>query len=142
MTGEESVKEAWNRFQENEYKDMLIYVSQLNRMYRSEKALYELDDKEEGFNWIDNYNAAETVLAYERISKDNEKLLIAVNFTPVTREKYILHVPVMGRYRILLDSSRFGDGGENMHDSKEVICSSIETDVNDKYELSISIPSS
>ena len=48
----------------------------------------------------------------------------------------------MGRYRILLDSSRFGDGGENMHDSKEVICSSIETDVNDKYELSISIPSS
>lgn len=29
-----------------------------------------------------------------------------------------------------------------MHDSKEVICSSIETDVNDKYELSISIPSS
>lgn len=142
MTGEESVKEAWNRFQENEYKDMLIYISQLNRMYRSEKALYELDDKEEGFNWIDNYNAAETVLAYERISKDNEKLLIAVNFTPVTREKYILHVPVMGRYRILLDSSRFGDGGENMHDSKEVICSSIETDVNDKYELSISIPSS
>ena len=96
MTGEESVKEAWNRFQENEYKDMLIYISQLNRMYRSEKALYELDDKEEGFNWIDNYNAAETVLAYERISKDNEKLLIAVNFTPVTREKYILHVPVMG----------------------------------------------
>ena len=83
MTGEESVKEARNRFQENEYKDMLIYISQLNRMYRSEKALYELDDKEEGFNWIDNYNAAETVLAYERISKDNEKLLIAVNFTPV-----------------------------------------------------------
>ena len=40
MTGEESVKEAWNRFQENEYKDMLIYISQLNRMYRSEKALY------------------------------------------------------------------------------------------------------
>lgn len=142
MTGEESLKEAWESFSENEYKKMLIYISQLNRMYRSEKALYELDDKEDGFNWIDNFNAAETVLAYERISKDKEKLLIAVNFTPVMREGYVLHVPEKGRYRLLLDSNSFERGEDGADDEKNVICSSIESDDNDKYEVSVSIPPS
>lgn len=143
MSGEESIKEAFDRLKDKAYIQMLNYIAELNKLYKTEKALYELDDKEDGFVWVDNYNAAETVLAYERISKAGEKLLIVVNFTPVMRDEYVLHVPERGRFRILLDSnsSEYCDGGET--ENREVVCSEIEADDNERYELKVSIsPSS
>lgn len=142
MTGEESVKEALERLTDTEYKKMLAYVGRLNELYKSEKALYELDDSTEGFNWIDNYNAAETVLAYERISEAGEKLLIAVNFTPVSRMDYILRIPAMGRYHLLLNSNSADYCDEESTDSKAVVCSTIQKDDNDNYEVRINLPSS
>ena len=142
MTGEESVKEAWERLADKDYTQMLKYVAKLNELYKSEPALYELDDKEDGFVWVDNYNAAETVLAYERVSNDGSRLLIAVNFTPVLREAYVLHVPDMGRYNLVLDSNSAEYSENAEKESRDVISSSIQADDNGKYELTISIPSS
>lgn len=142
MTGEESVKEAWERLADKDYTQMLKYVAKLNELYKSEPALYELDDKEDGFVWVDNYNAAETVLAYERVSNDESRLLIAVNFTPVLREAYVLHVPYMGRYNLVLDSNSAEYSENAEKESRDVISSSIQADDNGKYKLTISIPSS
>lgn len=142
MTDEDNAAMSWERISYTEYEKMLSYINRLNGLYKSEKALYELDDKEDGFTWIDNYNAAETVLAYERISADNDKLLVVVNFTPVMRKDYILHVPSMGKYKLILDSSSSEYGTDAEQKSKDIICSLIDEDNDGRYELNICIPPS
>lgn len=42
--------------------------------------------------WLRNSNPEETVIAMQRADNKGNKLVIAVNFTPVRRENYRLHV--------------------------------------------------
>jgi 1,4-alpha-glucan branching enzyme len=80
------------------------WVSDLNRLYRSEPALYALDFDPAGFEWIDGADAESSVLSYLRKSGNGESLLVVANFTPMPRDNYLVGVPAPGRWRELLNS--------------------------------------
>lgn len=48
-------------------------VEDLNHLYRSKKALYELDDAPEGFEWINSISGNDCYLAYRRKSDKPER---------------------------------------------------------------------
>jgi 1,4-alpha-glucan branching enzyme len=85
------------------------WVEQLNRVYREQPALHEMDNEPEGFEWVDCCDSATSVLSFLRKGKSRwETVLVICNFTPVPRQQYVVGVPTEGYWRELLNS----DGGE------------------------------
>jgi alpha-1,4-glucan:alpha-1,4-glucan 6-glycosyltransferase/4-alpha-glucanotransferase len=89
-------------------------ISELNRVYRSERALFELDQRPDGFAWVDVENADDSVLAFERRSRSGERILAVYNFTPIVRYCYRVGVQQEGFWRELLNTNagEFGGTGE------------------------------
>ncbi len=79
-------------------------ISDLNRLYRTESALHELDCDPRGFEWVDANDADASVYSFLRKSRAGEHILIVLNATPVVREDYRIGVPFGGWWRELLNS--------------------------------------
>ena len=88
------------------------YVSVLNSFYLAHPAMYELDARPAGFEWISTLDADHSVIAFLRKSKD-ETLLVVCNFTPVSYEAFRIGVPFAGKYKEIFnsDASEFGGTG-------------------------------
>ena len=63
----------WALFGHKYHDALRRYVGDLNRVYRSEPALYEIDFKPEGFRWIQADDYQNSVYAYYRIAKDPQR---------------------------------------------------------------------
>jgi 1,4-alpha-glucan branching enzyme len=104
----------WHLLSDPFHAGVQALVRDLNRLYRSTPALYQLDCDPGGFSWIDAANGNESVLSYLRRSRDpNELTVIVCNFTPVPRHDYRIGVPRPGRYRerINTDAESYGGSG-------------------------------
>jgi 1,4-alpha-glucan branching enzyme len=89
-------------------------VRALNRVYRSEPALYRIDFSPEGFEWIDAGDAKCSVISFLRkAAGDGAPLLVVCNFTPQPRSNYLVGVPARGLWREILntDAHEFGGAG-------------------------------
>ncbi|PYU31068.1 MAG: 1,4-alpha-glucan branching enzyme [Acidobacteria bacterium] len=89
-------------------------VVDLNRLYKSERALHEVDFDWHGFEWVDCNDADSSVLSFIRHARDpNDFVVVIANFTPVVREGYRLGVPELGYYRELFNTDAAVYGGSN-----------------------------
>src|SRR5579864_890875 len=92
-----------------------LWVGDLNRILREEKALHELDFDPAGFSWIDANDSDNSVLSLMRRARNPSDMLVAVfNFTPVPRNNYGIGVPQGGHWRELLNSDAplYGGSGQ------------------------------
>lgn len=88
---------------------------ELNRLYRTEPALAEVDDGYEGFDWVDFRDVENSIIAFLRWSRGRrEFVLVICNFTPVPRQHYRVGVPRAGVYDEILNSDSELFGGSNM----------------------------
>jgi 1,4-alpha-glucan branching enzyme len=94
-----------------------MWSNDLNRVYKEEAALHEVDFDWQGFQWIDCRNVEESVLSFIRRGKDpQDTVVVIVNFTPVPRYDYIIGMPYPGFWKELLNSDAKeygGSGGGN-----------------------------
>ena len=91
------------------------YMRDLLQLYRRNPSMYELDCDSEGFEWIDFHDAENTIISYQRKTKNPaDTLLFIFNFTPVNRETYRVGVPFSGRYEEILNSDSEFYGGSNV----------------------------
>ncbi|GBE35340.1 1,4-alpha-glucan branching enzyme GlgB [bacterium BMS3Bbin06] len=105
----------WSLLNEPLHQEMKQYLRDLNRIYKTEPALYEVDFHHEGFEWIDFSNAEESIISFIRKARNPENFLVFVcNFTPVPRQHYLTGVPEPGFYREILNSDAEIYGGTNM----------------------------
>ena len=90
------------------------FVKSLNRIYRAEPALYQLDFSPEGFEWIVADDADASVIAFLRKPADGgPPLLVVCNLTPQPRTNYMVGVTSAGVWRELLNSDADEYGGAN-----------------------------
>ncbi|MEO8438781.1 MAG: 1,4-alpha-glucan branching protein GlgB [Spartobacteria bacterium] len=89
-------------------------VQHLNHVYRSEPALWDMDDSHESYEWIDFHDADNCVVAFLRRSREGELLVFAVNATPVVRYNYRMGVPGGGFYREIINTDGETYGGSNV----------------------------
>ena len=90
------------------------WVQDLNRLYRTEPALAEIETSPDGFRWIDGSDAERSILAFLRCGTEpGDEILVVCNFTPVPRQNYRVGVPMGGKWRELLnsDSPYYGGSG-------------------------------
>lgn len=103
----------WNLLDVPEHEGISKLVKDLNKLYKSEKAMFELDDDPDGFEWINGIAAEECYLTYLRKGKNPEDtLLILANFSGVERE-ITTGVPYEGKYKEILntDDVKYGGNG-------------------------------
>jgi 1,4-alpha-glucan branching enzyme len=97
----------WHLLQHQPHAGLQRLVRRLNEIYRTEPALFALDDHPEGFEWVDFHDADNTVWSFIRKSPEgagSSDLLVVVNATPVVRHAYRIGVPVGGSYEVILNS--------------------------------------
>ena len=90
------------------------WVEDLNRLYRSEPALYELDFDPSGFQWVIGNDADNSVFAFVRRPREPGPEILAIfNFTPVPRHGYRIGVR-RGVWREVLNSDAGEYGGSGV----------------------------
>ncbi len=136
----ESTELDWSLFEFDAHRYLHEYVKDLNKLYDSEPALYELDNDPEGFSWINANDANHSILSFERRGKSaKDTLLVVLNFTPVTAKNYKLAVPTGGRWKEIFssDSSKYGGDGRNNKTAK--IAKEGKVDGRDNF-INVTIP--
>ncbi|OBZ18114.1 1,4-alpha-glucan branching enzyme [Bacillus sp. FJAT-27264] len=105
----------WLLLDYERHRQMLAYTAALNKLYRSEKALWEQDHAMEGYQWIDADDNGQSVVSYVRRGKRPvDTLLIIINFQPVERSTYRIGVPRAGIYEEIFSSESPAYGGSGL----------------------------
>ncbi|MDR5694886.1 MAG: 1,4-alpha-glucan branching protein GlgB [Armatimonadota bacterium] len=104
----------WHLLARSRHAQVQRWVADLNRLYRNEPALHELDCDPSGFEWIDCTDADHSIVSFLRKAHSTgDLLLIVCNFTPVPRHGYRVGVPRGGYWREILNSDAEIYGGTN-----------------------------
>jgi 1,4-alpha-glucan branching enzyme len=129
MGGEFGQGEEWNHGRSLDWH-LLEYpfqsgvqtlVRDLNRVYRSQPALFEQDCFPEGFEWIDCHDSDNSLISYLRLARDRDDFVLVIcNFTPVLREHYRIGVPKGGAYLELLNTDAACYGGSDQGNAGHV----------------------
>ena len=104
----------WHLLERAEHSGVQALVRDLNRHYRDEPALWEVDFEPAGFGWLEPNDDAANVLAFLRLSRDGERLVVCCcNFSPVPRPGYRVGLPRGGRWEEVVntDSTKYGGSG-------------------------------
>ncbi len=97
------------------HRGLQCLVQDLNRLYRTQPSLHQIDFEPAGFQWIDCHDWGSNVIAFVRRARDPEDFLVFVcNFTPVVRHGYRIGVPRGGFYGELLNTDAGTYGGSNV----------------------------
>ena len=136
----ESAELDWSLFEFDAHKYIQTYVKQLNKLYKSEPALYELDSKPEGFSWISVNDANRSVVSYERkSSREEDTLVVICNFTPVEQKNYKLGVPSAGKWQEIFSSDNAKFGGEGRNNKTAKLSKAGKVDDREQY-IQITVP--
>ncbi len=112
----------WNLFGEPAHRGVWRWTQDLNRLYRSDPALHQLDFDPAGFAWVDFSDADNSVISFLRKGRQSgDEVLVVCNFTPVPRHNYRVGVPAGGFWKELLnsDSPEYGGSGQGNFGGKE-----------------------
>ncbi|MEJ7645505.1 MAG: 1,4-alpha-glucan branching protein GlgB [Chryseolinea sp.] len=105
----------WHLLQYNVHQGVQKLVADLNRLYRSERALYEYQFETRGFSWIDYADQENSVIAFQRQADTKEELMIVVcNFTPIVRPQYRIGVPYRGTWREVFNTDHVKYSGSGV----------------------------
>jgi 1,4-alpha-glucan branching enzyme len=116
----------WHLAQYPPHAGIQKWVTDLNKVYRSESALHQVDFHYTGFEWIDFRDSASSVISFLRKSYDGkQKVVIVCNFTPIPRYNYRIGVPEKGKYKEILNSDSSYYDGSNLGNAGEIKAESI-----------------
>ena len=105
----------WELLEFDCHRKLQTLVRELNRLYRSSPALYQVDFNYTGFEWIDFHDWESSIIAFLRRAEDpSDFILFCCNFTPVPRQGYEFGVPEEGFYEEILNTDSELFGGSNM----------------------------
>ncbi len=130
----------WRLLRYRPHREIRQWVADLNRLYRREPALHELDFEPGGHEWIDCADVEKSIISYLRRGRsDEDALLIICNCTPVPRYRYRIGAPAGGRWREVLNSDAVEYGGSGCGnlggvDADPVLCHGRP------YSLSLTLP--
>jgi len=121
------------------HQGLKLLVKDLNRLYTSESALYHFEFEWQGFEWIDCHDAEQSIMSYIR-KKDDDFLIVVVNFTPVPRHGYRIGVPRLCRYTEALNSDSHYYGGSGVGNGDVELIAEERPWMEKPYSITITVP--
>jgi 1,4-alpha-glucan branching enzyme len=117
----------WHLLDDPMHKGVQSLIRDLNRVYRDNEALHQLDSDPAGFEWIDTSDAEGSVLLFLRKGRDGTKpVVVACNMTPMVRSDYRVGVPQGGSWGEIFNSDADAYGGSNVGNGGHVNAESVE----------------
>lgn len=117
----------WHLLEYAPHQGIKKTVMALNKLYKEEPALYERSFDGNGFEWIVNDDADNSVLVYARKGLNpKDDLIVALNLTPVSRLNYRFGVTRSGNWKEIFNSDDlqyWGSGLKNANQESEAISS-------------------
>jgi 1,4-alpha-glucan branching enzyme len=108
----------WHLLEQPEHAGIQSLVRDLNRLYRNEPALWEVDSDPSGFWWIEPNDADRNVVAFARrgstASGETRLVVFVANLSPTPRPGYRLGLPRSGRWREALNTDSTFYGGSDV----------------------------
>jgi 1,4-alpha-glucan branching enzyme len=130
----------WHLLQFSPHSGLQQWVSDLNRVYRGQPALYQVDFDSAGFEWIDCNDVEHSVVSLIRKGRSRDDIIAVVcNFTPVTHFNYRIGVPQPGFWKELLNSDAREYGGSGQGNLGRVEAAPIPLHGR-PYSLTITLP--
>jgi 1,4-alpha-glucan branching enzyme len=86
-------------------------VKDLNRLYRSKRALHAADCEADGFEWLIVDDAENSVFAWLRKAPGVNPVAVIANMTPTLRTDYEVPLPLAGKWNEILNSDSVHYGG-------------------------------
>jgi len=130
----------WHALEHISHQGMQRWVKDLNRFYRTEPAMHELDFDPHGFQWIDFHDWEQGIVSFIRRGKSTDDIVVvACNFTPLPRQNYRIGVPRGGFWRESLNSDSEYYWGSGVGNSGGVEAS-LEQSHGKPYSLSLTLP--
>ena len=129
----------WHLLEYGNHDGVRKMVKKLNEIYKDQKPLYEMQFDQNGFEWIDNNDWANSVLSFIRKDEKGNHLLVLCNFTPVVRENYSIGVPEEGEYQEIFSSDSSEWGGSGVLNQESLITNQTPSHGRD-HSLSLTLP--
>ncbi|MEY2398032.1 MAG: 1,4-alpha-glucan branching enzyme [Actinomycetota bacterium] len=103
----------WHLLNLPEHQGVRDLVAELNAVLQREPSLYEKDDEDSGFSWIDASDVDNNVLSFLRLSDGGRPVVCVANLSPLVHHDYRIGVTVGGAWEELVntDDRRFGGSG-------------------------------
>ena len=112
----------WALLEERNHRGIQEYVKDLLMVYRENPCLYETDQEQDGFRWIEPDDEENSVYVFARRSRDGKNnLLFVVNFTPVERKAYQVGTLEKKPHRLILSSDWEKYGGKTREQKEEFL---------------------
>ncbi len=94
------------------HKKLTTMVKELNQLYKSTPAFYEIEDSWDGFEWLAADDADRNFLAYQRKDRAGNTVVVMINFSGEDYKDYYLGLP-KGSYKVAFNSDliRYGGSG-------------------------------
>jgi 1,4-alpha-glucan branching enzyme len=130
----------WELLQYESHRCLKDCVGDLNRLLRSEPALYENQFSIYGFEWVDLGHRDECVIVYRRKGKDPKNdLLVILNLTPVVRKDWKVYVRGKAEWKEIFnsDAKKYWGTGDTFNPSPGV---RLVDEPENKYELNVHLP--
>jgi 1,4-alpha-glucan branching enzyme len=130
----------WELLEFEPHRKLQALARELNRLYRENPALYQVDFHYSGFEWVDFHDWENSIISFLRRAEDPQDfLLICCNFTPVVRKRYEIGVPEEGFYQEILNTDSELFGGSNLGNGGLVTSRPIPK--HDRpYSISVTLP--
>ncbi len=120
------------------HKKLSTMVRELNTLYKTTPALYEIEDSWEGFEWLAADDWEQNFLAYQRKDSKGNTIVVLLNLSGADLVNYKLGV-AKGKYQVLFntDSTRFGGSGA----MRKTIFNTTKTQSHGKeYSITFALP--
>jgi 1,4-alpha-glucan branching enzyme len=130
----------WELLHFDFHRKLQVFVGELNKLYRTHPAFYQVDFHWAGFEWVDFRDVDGSTISFIRRPESGRPFLLFVcNFTPVPRMNYRVGVPDPGAYREILNSDAEMFGGSNLGNAGVVMSQPVGYN-NHYHSLSITLP--
>ncbi|MBN2817284.1 MAG: 1,4-alpha-glucan branching protein GlgB [Campylobacterales bacterium] len=105
----------WHMLENPYHAKLQKMLSDLNKIYKQEEALYTYDAEHEGFEWIDNGDYQSNTISFMRKSDEQtQNVYVLCNFSDATRSAYKIGVPYEGEYEEIFNSQSSYYNGSNI----------------------------
>ncbi len=130
----------WGLLQYERHQQLNSFIKDLNRFYLENKCMSQVDFSWEGFNWIHHDDYQQSIIAFRRIDKEGNSIIVVCNFQPVRREGYSIGVPDFGIYEQVLNTDDPQYGGYDCTSNPDKIHTSVEPMHGLEQSIKIDVP--
>ena len=130
----------WDLLQYPNHGGMKYCVQQLNALYKTHPALYELQYEASGFEWVELNQRQEGIIAFKRKAKDpDQAILVVFNMTPVPRHQFPIRVQGKTIWKEIFNSDDKAFWGSGNVNNQNVRCALLDG-TNQLMELHLELP--